>query len=157
MAKEYFAVELSNSVCLGIPLADLVCIVQFELRDICLVPGVAPFWYGVVNFKGSLLWILDSDRWLAFNDTTNLQDNKLTAVIISDRDLTTHRRVALVVRQLQGIFTVEPERIESLPQSISTILKNFCTGTVEQEAKNLYLLDSQSFLQQLNQDSRLFA
>lgn len=156
MTEEYFAVELSNSIYLGVPLVDLVSIVQFELRDICLVPGVAPCWYGVVNFKGSLLWVLDSDRWFELDTTKNLQKNKLTAVIISDRGVLTHRRVALAVRRLQGIFTVEPEGVKTLSDSESTLfLQKFSTGAVVREANNLYLLDSQFLLQQLNQHTYL--
>lgn len=64
MNQEYFTVALSTSVDLGLSLVDMGTVAQFEVKNICTVPGVANFWYGVVNFKGSLLWILDSDRFL---------------------------------------------------------------------------------------------
>ena len=59
--QEYFTVELASKITLGLSLNEMVTVAQFEIKNICIVPGVADFWYGVVNFKGSLLWILDSD------------------------------------------------------------------------------------------------
>ena len=61
--QEYFTVELASKITLGLSLNEMVTVAQFETKNICIVPGVADFWYGVVNFKGSLLWILDSDRF----------------------------------------------------------------------------------------------
>ena len=62
--QEYFTVELASKITLGFSLSEIGTVAQFETLNICAVPGVAEFWYGVANFKGSLLWILDSDRFL---------------------------------------------------------------------------------------------
>lgn len=145
---QYFVVELSDSICLGIPLADLVCATQLEPRDICLVPGVAPFLYGVVNFRGSLLWVLDSHYLFDFAEDNNSQ--KLTAIVINHRE--TSRRVALVVRQLKGIMSVEPEQPTS-SGNVSTLLEKSCTGIVRQKDRNLYLLNSLAFFDRLYQYS----
>ena len=65
MNREYFTVELASQIVLGLSLTEMATVVQFETKYICAVPGVAEFWHGVVNFKGSLLWVLDSDRFLS--------------------------------------------------------------------------------------------
>ena len=64
MDREYFSFELSTGIDLALPLTDMKVATQFEVTNICVVPGVADFWYGVTNFKGSLMWVLDSDRFL---------------------------------------------------------------------------------------------
>ena len=64
MNREYFSFELSTGIDLALPLTDMKVAAQFEVRNICIIPGVADFWYGVTNYKGSLVWVLDSDRFL---------------------------------------------------------------------------------------------
>ena len=64
MDREYFSFELSTRIDLALSLTDMKVVTQFEVKNICIVPGVADFWYGVTNFKGSLIWVLDSDRFL---------------------------------------------------------------------------------------------
>ena len=64
MDREYFSVELSTGIDLALSLTDMKVVAQFEAKNICIVPGVADFWYGVTNFKGSLIWVLNSDRFL---------------------------------------------------------------------------------------------
>ena len=63
MDREYFTIKLTAEIDLGVALADMTTAVQFETKNICAVPGVPEFWYGVVNYQGGLLWILDSDRF----------------------------------------------------------------------------------------------
>ena len=63
MKREYFTIKLTAEIDLGVALADMTTAVQFETKNICVVPGVAEFWYGVVNYQGGLLWMLDSDRF----------------------------------------------------------------------------------------------
>lgn len=159
MTQEYFAVELSASVQLGLPLVDMETVVQFEQKDICLVPGVAPFWYGVVNFKGSLLWVLDSDRFfnLAVNpdSTSDRFNSKLTSVLLTHNIKGTQRRIALVVQKLQGLLTVESSKLKPLSTSVPSSLQTVCKAAVETENRITYILDPEAFLQQLHQQSTL--
>ena len=159
MNQEYFAVELSASIQLGLPLVDMGTVVQFEQKDICLVPGVAPFWYGVVNFKGSLLWVLDIDRF--FNLKANLDftsersNSKLTSVLLTHQIKGTQRRVALVVQKLQGLLTVESSKLKPLSTSVPSSLQTSCTTEIETDNGITYILDSAIFLQQLHRQSTL--
>ncbi len=159
MNQEYFVVELSASIQLGLPLVDMGTVVQFEQKDICLVPGVAPFWYGVVNFKGSLLWVLDSDRF--FNLTANSDVNsdllnaKLISVLLTHQIKGTQRRSALVVQKLQGLLTVDSSKLKPLSTSVPSNLQAVCKAEVETDNNIIYILDSVVFLQQLHQQSTL--
>ena len=104
MSQEYFSVVLSSDINLAIPLDSIRTIAQVETKNICAIPGVANYWYGVVNFKGSLLWILDCDRYFDLNSQQNAHSKKLTVIIIKcDQD---SRQVALVTPKLTGIITL---------------------------------------------------
>ena len=160
MIQEYFTVQLSDSIYLGLPLADMTTVAQFERRDICIVPGVAPFWHGVVNFKGSLLWVLDTKRLFNLDTKSDRIEahsliQKPVAVVLSHQIQGTQRRVALVVQKLQGIFSVESSKLKSLPLSASSPLRNLCTAMAEQDNITIYILNSEVFLQQLHQRSTL--
>ena len=159
MDREYFAVELSASIQLGLPLVDMKTVVQFEQKDICLVPGVAPFWYGVVNFKGSLLWVLDSDRFFNLKTNSNATSDrfglKLTSVLLTHQIEGTQRRTALVVQKLQGLLTIEPSKLKPLSTSVPSSLQTVCKAQVETNNNFIYILDPAAFLQQLQQKSTL--
>lgn len=150
--REYFTIKLTAQINLGVALADLVTVVQFATKVICAVPGVAEFWYGVVNYKGSLLWVLDSDRFFELDDNRKL-GQKLTAIVVRDRS-GNHKQVALVTSQLKGIVAVAPTEIESLADN-ETTLHQCCSAVVPTNA--IYLLDSALLLQQLHQRSTLVA
>ena len=159
MNREYFIVELSTSIQLGLPLVDMGTVAQFEQKDICLVPGVAPFWYGVVNFKGSLLWVLDTDHF--FNLDANLDiisdrlNSKFTSVLLTHQIKGTKRRTAIVVRKLHGLLTVESSTLKPLSTSVPSSLQMVCKAEAEKDNQIVYILDSPVFLQQLHQKSTL--
>ncbi len=159
MNQEYFVVELSTSIQLGLPLVDMATVAQFEQKDICVVPGVASFWYGVVNFKGSLLWVLDTDRFfnldVSLNAPRDRLNSKLTSVLLTRQIKGTQRRVALVVGKLQGLLKVESSKLKSLPASAPSSLQNLCTAAIETENQITYILNSAAFLEQLHQQSTL--
>lgn len=161
MNQEYFTVDLSTSVQLGLPLADMAQVIQFEQKDLCLVPGVAPFWYGVVNFKGSLLWVLDTNCFFDLDINSNASsdrlNSKLTSVLLTHQIEGTQRRVALVVQKLQGLLTVEDSKIKPLSTSTPSRLQTLCAAAVETENSITYILDSVAFLQQLHQQSTLIS
>jgi twitching motility protein PilI len=162
MIQEYFSVQLSDSISLGLPLIDMTTVAQFDWQDICIVPGVAPFWHGVVNFKGSLLWVLDTDRLLNLEATSDRAlarhlTQKPVAVILTHQVEATPRRVALIVKQLEGIVSVDSSKLIPLPASTPSALQQLCTAIVEQNERTIYILNSPVFLEQLHQQSTLIA
>ncbi|MDJ0594358.1 MAG: chemotaxis protein CheW [Pleurocapsa sp. MO_226.B13] len=156
MAQEYFSVALSQDISLAIPLASIKTVTQLETKNICLVPGVADFWYGVVNFKGSLLWVLDSDRYFNLNSTRqNYRRKKLTTVVIKHHSKDS-KQVALVTPKLEGIISVESERLEQLTDSSSPRLTDCCLGMISDNNKNTYILKG-NLLEQLYQQTKVSA
>ena len=152
--QEYFTVELASNITLGLPLNEMGTVAQFETRDICIVPGIAEFWYGVVNYKGSLLWILDSDRFLGLTKKDQKLTEKLTIVVVKN-ELSGNKQVAVVVKQLKGIVTINSADFKPLASEISEQLRQCCSTAVEVNDRIINILDSEALLQQLSQKSVL--
>ncbi|MGF1542509.1 MAG: chemotaxis protein CheW [Pleurocapsa sp.] len=162
MIQEYFCVQLSDSIRLGLPLVDMTTVAQFDWQDICIVPGVAAFWYGVVNYKGSLLWVLDTDRLFDLKQNNNGESShgltqKPVAVILTHQVEATPRRVALIVRQLEGILSLDSSKLMPLATSAHPALQKLCRAMVDQNEQTTYILNSPVFLKQLHQQSILIA
>ncbi|MEM8673323.1 MAG: chemotaxis protein CheW [Cyanobacteria bacterium P01_G01_bin.67] len=155
MNQEYFVFELASSIYLGVPLVNMGTVIQLEVQNICTVPGVASFWYGVVNYKGSLLWVLDSDRF--FNLPTQRQQRiqKLTAVILKPDASDSQKQVALVTTKLNGIAEIEPSCLEPLSDNVSPQLHQCCSASVQTESQTTYMIDAASLLEQVYQQSSL--
>ena len=155
MDQEYFCVELSHSMSLGIPLQDMKTVAQFETQNICVVPGIADFWSGVVNFKGSLLWVLDSDLYFNLGNKLDPLRKKVTTVVLKHQLEENQRQIALITKKLVGIISVEPNHLQQFPEQASPILRDCCSAFVDVEARNTYLLNSANLFQQLHQQSTL--
>ncbi len=157
MNQEYFIVALSSEINVGLSLVDMGTIAQFEVPNICTVPGVANFWYGVVNFKGSLLWVLDSDRFfnLNLNAHHNRQLHKLTTVILKNQQSVNQKRVAIVTQQLLGILAVESSSLKPLTDNVCPTLREYCSAMVKTELQTAYIIDSAALLTRLHQQSIL--
>jgi len=152
--QEYFTVELASEITLGIPLDEMVTVAQFERANICTVPGVTDFWHGVANFKGSLLWILDSDRFFELQPQSGRLRPKLTAVVIKNKQLGDRKQVAIATQNLKGIVTLE----SSLPSSdrVYPQLDRCCSAVgLTEGGQTIYILDSAVLLKQLHQRSTL--
>ena len=157
MNQEYFSIQLSSTTNLAIPLANMGAVVQFDTDNVCVVPGVAEFWYGVVNFKGSLLWILDSDRYFRLDSTQKLLTRKLTAVILKQQQKQSKKQVAIVVQQLGGIVELEENILEESGNNIVPNLANCSVLTNIIETKKTYILNPSNLLQQINEQSSLIS
>ena len=150
MDREYFCFELSTGIDLAVSLADMKVVAQFEVPNICVVPGVADLWHGVTNFKGSLVWVLDSSRF--FNIAkSDRQSQKLTSVILARQQ--TQKKVAIVTRQLKGIISVEAAHLKPVENDTSMLSK--CCSAVRQTEISTYIIDPDALLEQLYQRSLL--
>jgi twitching motility protein PilI len=163
MNQEYFTVEIASKITLGLLLSEMDTVTQLETQNICTVPGVEDFWYGVVNFRGSLLWILDSDRFFNLDQTHHKQLHRLTAVVVKNPQLGAEKQVAIVTHQLKGIMSIEPSCCTPMTDNVSLQLRQCCSTVaqidaqtdVQEEAQSIYLLDAAALLQQLHQKSML--
>lgn len=152
--REYFTIKLTSEIDLAVALTDLKTVIQLETKNICAVPGVAEFWYGVVNFKGSLLWVLDSGRFFQLQSDSSQPPQKLTAIVIHD-PVQERKQVAIVTPQLKGIVAIDAANIEAVEVDSSSMLHQCCSAVAHAETSQIYLLDSGILLERLHQNSIL--
>ena len=155
MNQEYFSVALSSDISLAVPLDSMGTVIQIETKNISVIPGIAEFWYGAINFKGSLLWVLDSDRYFNLPDIKNSIQKKVTAVIVKQYQGETWVKTALIISKLEGITSLSSEVLKPLSEDEKTPFKDCCSAVVQHETKRIFILNPTSFLQQLNQQSKL--
>ena len=153
--REYFSVALSPEIDLAIPLNTMGAVIQIETPNICIIPGVANFWHGTVNFKGSLLWILDSNLYFKLNNQQERYNNKYTAVIVKQDRLDNSRKIALIVTKLQGIIALNPEHSEQFTKNSESTLEQCCSVLTKDETKQIFILNPMELLTQLYQHSAL--
>ena len=183
MDREYFSFELSTRIDLALSLTDMKVVTQFEVKNICIVPGVADFWYGVTNFKGSLIWVLDSDRFLngalrqrpegtlhpkgavsLMGETPKTAQHRafnIAKTASSPQKLTSvilhqqqaQKKVAIVTRQLKGIISIQSDRLKPIENDTS-ILSKCCSAVVETEVST-YIIEPAALLHQLQKRSLL--
>lgn len=153
MNQEYFSVALSSNINLAVPLENMGTVLQIETKNICVIPGVADFWYGTVNFKGSLLWVLDSDFYFNLDSKKKHNQKKLTAIIIKQNQGESLAKIALVTPKLQGIISVVSKDLAQLPNDSKSPLQKCCSTAIEQETERTFILNPTSLLEQLHQQS----
>ncbi len=154
MTQEYFAIKLSHSLRLALPLEDMTLVTRFGRSQICPIPSVSPFWLGVVNQGGSLLWVLDSDLFFQLTPDNFSPEKHLTTVILARRLGATERRVALTIRGLQGVVALDassPSESLSLPL-LPRFLPLF-SAIVQDNQKPLGILNSEALLSMLHAPS----
>lgn len=157
MNQEYFSVALSSKIKLAVPLDSMGAAIQIETKNISAIPGIAEFWYGAINFKGSLLWVLESDRYFKLNSTPESLSKKATAIIIKRHSGENSARIALVTPKLHGIISIsgQQEGIRQLPDNGKSTLQQCCSHVVEQDSEQIFILNPTSLLDQLHQQSVL--
>lgn len=150
MTQEYFAVQLSPALGLALPLSDMESATRISLPQICSMPGVAPFWLGVINYQGSLLWVLDSDRFFELKSSPGAKGEALTAVILRRQIDGSQRRVALIVQALQGVLSLDSFASVS-PQALPLAARFYplFQGAMEGESQRLGILDSDGFFRSI--------
>ena len=153
--REYFTVDLASGITLGLPLSDMGTVAQFDTQDICTIPGVTEHWYGVANFKGSLLWILDSDRFFQLKIEQKKVPTKLTAVVVKDRNGNNNQKAAIVTQQLKGIVALDRPCLKPIPESVPQPLSQCCSHLAQLDEQTIYILDCAALLTQLHQQSML--
>jgi twitching motility protein PilI len=155
MSKDYFRVNLSDSFALGLPLTEVETVIKLEQREIAAIPGIAQFWYGVTNYRGSLLWVLDTGDFLQLDDWQINPLEKLTAVVLNYQFQGIKRRVAVTVQQLAGVVSPQDKQLQPLSSENQAKFRDLFTSQVQSDELPIYLLDIEKLLQDLYQKSEL--
>jgi len=156
MVEEYFGVRLSSNLVVAVPLTNVETVTRFKPKKVCPLPGVAPFWLGIINQQGSLLWVLDTDMFFELVVLKEEpQEDTLTAIVLSRKFQGSVVRVAWIVKKLEGVLSLPESYLESshakpLPSALKPKFEKVFPFTIEQRDRNLIVLDAAAFFETLN-------
>ncbi len=145
--QEYFAIELADSVRLALPLEDLETLTRFEQHQICPIPGVSPYWIGVVNQQGSLLWVLDSRQFFELKATAPINRQKRTVAVLKRLVGGTWRRVALAIERLEGMADLSLAQTLEMNPVLKACHHSLFTTTVNHSDRPLTILNTEKLFQ----------
>jgi twitching motility protein PilI len=136
-AQEYFGVRLAGSVRLAIPLETVESVLRINPQRICPIPGVPPAFLGVINQKGALVWVFDLSQYLSMtaNPLTTTSTSLLAAVLrisesVGERERPRLCRLACIVSELEGIYSLSTEHLHPLPQQLKPEIRRLFDGLV---------------------------
>ncbi|GAB4231379.1 MAG: hypothetical protein Kow0049_13700 [Stanieria sp.] len=168
MIQNYFSVSLSTPWKVALPLTDLETVIKLEPTEIAIIPGIAQFWYGVTNYRGNLLWVLDTEKFLQIDSCEGLTSGvytprqvnsleKLTAVVLTTKVEGITKKVAFTVKGLEGVISIKLDSLSVLSTQIKSQFSNsFVSQFLEKEIL-FYLLDVQQLFKELSQKSELLS
>ena len=152
---EYFCIGLSNPIYLGLSLEHVDKLITIQPKDICLIPGIADFWLGVVNYKSSLLWILDLENFLGIAKNHQKIKSQQTILIFNYSMGSYQKKVALMIKSLEGVFEFQQEQMVDDYSTIYPKLQHICDAFTNQDGKDIALIKTEFLLEQLLQHSLL--
>jgi len=155
MIQEYFGVQLSWNLSVALPLDSVETVTRVEGKNICLLPGVAPFWLGIINQQGLLLWVLDTDMFFELVVPKEQQERALTAIVLSGKFQGAKIKVALIVNKLEGVLSIPKSYLENrdrqtLPPPLDPKYQKVFPIVIEQRDRKLIVLDSAAFFETLH-------
>lgn len=155
MIQDYFGVSLSAIWKLALPLTDVETVIKLEQTEIATVPGIAQFWYGVTNYRGNLLWVLDPENFLQLDSSQINSTEKLTAVVLTCQLQGTTKRIAFVVKQLAGVVSIRTELLTFLSNDDKSQFFDLFIGQIIVNDNLFYLLDVEKLFREISKKSNL--
>jgi len=151
MLKDYFFVQLRQSVKVVLPLDSTKEVISLAYGEVCPIPGVSPALPGVVNQRGKLLWVLDLGDLFKLppsQKTLKSQDNLTLLVLntLSKLNAQQERQVGCVVSALKGVITLESVDFKPLTNQISSSLQTFSSAIALVEQESVAVIDTNAII-----------
>lgn len=139
MMKDYFCIQVRQSVQLALPLENVVEIITVNWGKICPIPGVAAALLGVMNQRGQLLWVLELGDLLSellglapsptrYKIGERLKLLTITLNPIEEMPNESTRKLACVVSGLKGVVSLDTDNIKPIPTNLAPSFGSFLSG-----------------------------
>ncbi|AFZ36928.1 CheW domain protein [Stanieria cyanosphaera PCC 7437] len=155
MIQNYFSVSLSTPWKVALPLTDVETVIKLEPTEIAIIPGIAQFWYGVTNYRGNLLWVLDTEEFFKINSFQVNSLEKLTAVVLTTKIEGITKKVAFTAKGLEGVISIKLDSLSILSTQTKSQFSNSFVSQFQENDILFYLLDVQQLFKELSQKSEL--
>ena len=144
MLSQYFYVQIYPARGILIPLEHTVGAIALTSEQICPIPGISPALLGVVNQRGSLLWVLELSDLLGLGQSPkSLSKYNLTLLVLTARgangNIESEPQVGCVVSVLKEIVFLNPEQFKSIPAD--SPIRSFLSGVAEIEQSLVSVLN----------------
>lgn len=151
MNLEFFSFQLADSLRIALPLTHVEKIIQIPQQQICPLPGIASYYAGIANYQGSLLWILDSEQFFNLVPSRSLKKTNLTAIVITLQTPEIRRRIAISVKRLNGILSLDlATSADSSFFPLFPQFKAFFSSSILYENELLLVLEIEHFFASLS-------
>ena len=123
-----------------ISLQNVTEILPVSLNEVCSVPQMPPCVFGIYNWRGEMLWLIDLEEmlgYLPYSYGSNFV-SKMIAIILEKEG----KSLGLLVRQIMDIeeFNVEqmkPPTSELVSQEVAPFLEGYFINSSEEMIVNL--------------------
>lgn len=128
---QFLKFNLLTDITALLPIAQLAAVLNIETTQITAIPHLPPWIMGVCNWRGEVLWIVDTGHLLGARawqqQTMGLTRYTILLLEQSLPETTERRRLGLLVGQVEGIEWLSLDDIQS-PLLISEALVPFLRG-----------------------------
>lgn len=145
MISEYFYIQIHPATGLLIPLEHTAGVITLTSEQICPIPGIPPAILGVINQRGSLLWVLELSDLLGQDPSSrSLSKYNLNLIVLTASAAATGEQetpqVGCVVSLLKEIVFLNPEQFKPVPADFP-ISGSFLSGVAEIEQSLVSVLN----------------
>jgi positive phototaxis protein PixI len=130
-----------------IPLQHVTEILPVPLNEVCCVPQMPPCVFGIYNWRGEMLWLIDLEEMLGYLPYSYGSSfvSKMMAIILEKEG----KSLGLLVRQIMDIEEfnlkqMKPPSPELVSQEVAPFLQGYFINSSEEMIVNL---DASAILQ----------
>ena len=143
--RQFLKFNLSSDMTALLPVDQLAAVLKIEASKITAIPHLPSWVMGVYNWRGEVLWVLDTGHLLgeAYLQQQPKLTNQYDILLLEKKSVKTIERcfLGLWVRQVEGIELLALDNIQS-PTDVSESLVPFLRGYwIDAAGDMLTLLD----------------
>ncbi|MBT9315439.1 CheW domain-containing protein [Leptothoe spongobia] len=128
---QFLKFNLSSDMTALLPVRQLVAVLKIEAAKITAIPHLSPWVMGVYNWRGEVLWIVDTSHLLGVSSWQQqaMLATRYDILLLEKLSVETTERcfLGLWVRQVEGIELLSLDSIQS-PAAVSESLVPFLRG-----------------------------
>ncbi|MEA5573313.1 chemotaxis protein CheW [Calothrix sp. UHCC 0171] len=148
--QKFLTFQLGSKDTAVISLANIIEVLQISASEICGVPQMPSYIYGVYNWRGEMVWLIDLEAMLGYSSSRKISSliPKIITIIVQHEG----KSLGLLVNQLMDIdyldvSQIKPANTELFPAAINSVLAGYFIGKNEEI---ILSLDALAILQSPN-------
>lgn len=140
--NKYLIFQLDNEI-YGLPILAVKEIVR--IQEITHIPKLPNYLKGVINLRGKIISVLDLRLKLGLNE--KVYNDRTCIIVVESVNYQESKRTGFIVDNVSEVIDIFPANIESVPESVYEIKRDFLRGLGKTKDKVIILLDSSRLLE----------